>query len=458
MKRFKIVSMLCLTMALGLTGCGSNNEGGNASGTPSSSGESTDKPAETAVQEKVVLKIPHYKSGQNVGAKFFLPQVERFNTKYADKYEIQIEEVPNDDYNDKIKLLWQQKELPALIEKGANELVETLIEKDEIYDLKPFLDSKPELKATLIEDSVAFNTRNGKIYTMPSSVVRPIGLFYNKEMFADAGITKPIAQMNFEEFDQALQALNDKGITPLSLMTGENAWTTMLLASAFMANEPGAEEVLKSNRADKEFDYTSQMWVKAFGEVQKWLKEYTTDNALGASYADSANNFLNEKTAIIANGTWMVGDFSDTTKAPEGFDKKVGVSLYPGGIGLATTAEYSWWIPKGLKQEETEAALAFIEFIRSPEEIEAYMVAEGGQAPNIQTSAEFTSKLNPILAEMNRSVTSDLKMIAQSMADVWPDQISSKEFSGYLPLLVQDKMTPEQFAEHLTKKAQQFKK
>ena len=60
-------------------------------------------------------------------------------------------------------------------------------------------------------------------------------------MFEKAGITKPIAQMSFTEFDAAIKQLKAAGYTPLSLMTGENAWTTMLLASAFMANEPGGE-------------------------------------------------------------------------------------------------------------------------------------------------------------------------------------------------------------------------
>ncbi|WP_314002680.1 ABC transporter substrate-binding protein [uncultured Paenibacillus sp.] len=463
-KGYKATLILCLSLMLILTACGGNSGGNNgAAGNngkapATNTGETdTNQPAEETPKEKVVLNIPHYKAGQNVGGKFFLPQVERFNKKYEGQYEIKIEEVPNDAYKEKIKLLWQQKKLPALIEGGDTQFIDELIAKDEIYDLKPWLDSKPELSKQLIADSVSYNTKNGKIYTMPLSVIRPIGLFYNKEMFEKAGITKPVAQMTFAEFEEALKQLKAAGFTPLSLMTGENAWTTMLLASAFMAGEPGGAEVLKSDRADKVSDYNDPLWIKAFAETQKWLQNYTTDNALGAAYADAANNFLNERAAIIANGTWMVGDFSDTTKAPEGFADKVGASVYPGGVGLATTAEYSWWIPKGLKQEETDAALAFLEFINSPEELEAYMIAEGGTAPNVQQSAGFESKLDPILAEMNRSVKNDMKIIAQSFGNVWPDQIGSTEFAQNLPLLVKGDLTPEKFAETLTQKAGRFK-
>ena len=202
-KGYKVVLLLALSLLLLLTACSRN--GGTANDKQEGSANSP-TPSQTSKKE-VVLTIPHYKTGQNVGGKFFLPQVERFNAKYAGQYKIKIEEVPQDNYKDKIKLLFQTGALPALVEGGDTKFIETLIEKDLIYDLKPWLDSKPELKKQLIADSVSYNTRNGKILTMPFSVIRPIGLFYNKEMFEKAGITKPIAQMSFTEFDAAIEAI-----------------------------------------------------------------------------------------------------------------------------------------------------------------------------------------------------------------------------------------------------------
>ena len=63
---------------------------------------------EEAAKEEIVISIPHYKAGQNVGGKFFLPQVERFNEKYAGTYKLVIEEIPQDSYSNKIKQLAQQ--------------------------------------------------------------------------------------------------------------------------------------------------------------------------------------------------------------------------------------------------------------------------------------------------------------------------------------------------------------
>jgi raffinose/stachyose/melibiose transport system substrate-binding protein len=445
-KGYKALLATCLSLMLVLTACSSNSKNSNAGG-------------ESKKQEEVVLHIPEFKSGSNVEAKFFLPQVERFNKKYEGKYKIIIEEIPQDAYYKKIKLLGQQNKLPAIIDDGErNFMRDEIVKNEKFYDLKPFIDAHPDMKKLFIEESVAFNTtKSGKIVSMPSIVMSPIGLYYNKEMFAKAGITKPISQMNFDEFDQALEKLKQAGLTPLTLMTGENTWTTMLLATAFMANQPGGAEVVKSTRTDRTYDFTDPVWIKTFAEVQKWFQKYTTDNAVGSVYADAANNFLNERTAIMANGPWMVSDFSDTAKAVPGLEKKIGTSIYPGGVVITALNEYNWWIPKGLKKEETEAALAFLEFIYTPEEVEANMVADGGTAPNMKTSSDFDSKLNPIIKELNQSIASDMKQKVQYIQAIWPPQIDNPEFGNYLPLLANGTLTPEQFAEKLTNIAKQFK-
>lgn len=442
--------ILTLVFTMALTACGGAANEAKQDNPPDSSGNGKNP------KKEVVLNIPHFKAGQNVGAKYFLPMVERFNKAHEGKYKVVIEEVPQDGYNEKIKLLYQQDKLPPLIETGDKEFLESVVIKNgKFHDLKPWLDSKPELKSILIDESIEHNTKDGKIFSLPLAVIRPIGIYYNKEMFEKAGITKSIGQMTTDEFVQTLDTLKNAKFTPLTLMTGENAWTTMLLATAFLANEPGGPEILKSK--EWVYDYTSEPWVNTFTKVQLFLQKYTTDNAIGAAYADAANNFMNERTATIANGTWMIGDFSDTTKAVEGFYKKVGASLYPGGIGIATTSSYSWWVASGLPEEQTEAALAFLEFMYSPEELETYMVMEGGNAPKLKTSTEFESKLNPILAGFNQSVNNDLKLTVQSFESIWPQQIPD-EFGKYLPMLADGTLTPKQFAQELTKKAEQFKK
>ena len=66
--------------------------------------------SEQESKEIVELVIPSYKTGQNVGAKFFKPQVERFNEKYAGIYKITLESVPEASFKDRLKQLAQQEQ------------------------------------------------------------------------------------------------------------------------------------------------------------------------------------------------------------------------------------------------------------------------------------------------------------------------------------------------------------
>lgn len=407
----------------------------------------------------VILRIPSYRAGENIGAKFFLPQVARFNEEYKGKYEMIIEETPQHGYFDKIKLLQQQDKLPPLVEGGDPEYIRNVIIKNDLfYDLSSWLKENPEVRSVLIKDSVDYNTTpDGKIVSLPYAVTRSIALYYNKEMFQKAGITKPLSQMSLSEFDGALAQLKENGFTPLALMTGENAWTTTLIFSAVLANTGDGLEILRSP-GEFLYDYTGQAWIRSFAKLREYFQKYTTKNAVGAVYADAANNFMNERTAMIANGPWMVGDFSNPDKASAGFDKKVGAEIYPGGIGIARTTGYYWWIPKNLPEKVRDGALAFMKFIDKPEELRKYMVAEGGNAPHVPLTKKDLESLNPILADLSSSLSKDEKALIPRLGDKFPAQIANKEFGRLLPKLVDGSLSPEAFGKELTAAAAKFKK
>ena len=157
-------------------------------------GGSGDEDASGTIQ----LVIPHYKAGQNVGAKFFISQVNRFNAAYSGIYELVIQEMPQDGYLEKMKQPAQQNRLPALIECADALWFEQVIVSDErFYNLGPWLNENPEIRDIMIDDSVDFNTRDGKIITLPMAVVRPIGLYYNETLISPE---KRVSEMSFEEF------------------------------------------------------------------------------------------------------------------------------------------------------------------------------------------------------------------------------------------------------------------
>lgn len=190
-----------------------------------------------AKAEEIVITIPHYKTGENVGGKFFMPQVERFNALYEGKYQINLEELPQDLYPEKLKQLGQQNALPALIEGGDTEWIRNVIIPNGLFtDLSGFVSENEAIGSLLLESTLEYNNADGKMVSIVLPVVRPIGLYYNADMIS---VDKKLSEMSgWDEFANYL------GDTKVAFMTGENAWTSQLTLSGLIALEPGGAELL----------------------------------------------------------------------------------------------------------------------------------------------------------------------------------------------------------------------
>ncbi|GKX28232.1 hypothetical protein SH1V18_07120 [Vallitalea longa] len=439
-----ITLLLTVTMIFSLAACSNGNK------------KDTDNEKvttnETSTEDNLVeITVPTYRSGENVGALFFEPQVQRFNEEYKGQYKINIEESPSDTHNDKIKQLALSNKLPALVQMSDNVWIEEFIVKNKkYYDLSSWLESKPEVKKLLVPESLEYNTQeDGSIVSLPLTVVRPIGLYYNTDMFKPS---KKISEMNFDEFAEEFKG------NKLAFQTTEGAWTISLWLDAMIASEEGGAEVLKAGVENKLNDFNTDLWVKAFTDLKKWYDDYGFEGTIGASYPDAANSFMSGKTALIPNGTWMVSDFSINNKDnwSNGFDgANIDCDIYPNNIALANSSVYDWFIPIDTPEDERECALAFLEFISTPEEIEAYMLAEGGSSPMLEYSEEYKSKLaeNKLLNQLSESINSETILVPHFIDVI--SEATMNEFSKLLPKLFDGSYTPEQFCAEFTKKAQE---
>ncbi len=405
---------------------------------------------EDAANGEIVITIPHYKAGQNVGGKVFLPQVARFNEKYAGIYKLVIEEIPQDSYMSKIKLLAQQNKLPALIEGMDEKWFFDVIAKNEMsLDLSDWLNNNKAISDLVIDASLDFVTVNGRVTAFPLTFVRPIGMYYNSSM---VDFKKTVGEMSIDEFGKAL------GDNKMAFMTSENAWTTSLFFTSIVVEEGGADALKAGSVVGEEItDYTTDLWIRSFTKLQYFLQNHASTNTVGAAYADAANSFMSRSAAAIANGTWMVGDFApdSSDKWSNGFDGNQAVAcVYPGNMAIADDTGATWWIPANISDKEKEAALAFLAFIYSQEELEAFFLVEGGNAPNMTASADYKSKLaaNKILSELDKAINADTAFTG-FVLDVMPDSVANEDWGRLLPKLIDGSYTPLQFGKELSRKA-----
>lgn len=436
-------------MTASLAGCG----GAASSAATSTTGSDTASSTASADTNSGVVEvtIPSYKTGENVGAVFFEPQVERFNEKYAGKYKINLENVPQDGFNDRLKQLAQQNKLPVLVQGGDPDWVKNVVIPNGIaYDLTDWIDSTPAIKDVLIDDSREYcSNEDGRVMFMPLATVRPIGFFYNSAMWStDADISA----MSMDEFVSAL------GDQKIAFSTAENGWVSALFLTALVAEEDGGEEWLKSGIETKITDFNQPCFINAVAKLQNLLQNNAASNSVGAAYADAANAFMSEQAAIIANGPWMSADFesSNSDKWSNDFDgAKVRASLFPGDVGIANTATFGeWWISASAPEDEIALAKAFLEFVYSPAELEAFLLAEGGDAPKLTYSDAFKAKQGetPVLADLAADTTTDT-VFAPCILDMIPASVANTEFGKLLPSLADGTYTPEQFAQWMSDKA-----
>ena len=407
----------------------------------------------------VEIKFPTYLAGENVGAQFFLPEVERFNEKYEGKYKITVEEVPQASYADKIKQLAQQNKLPVLVHAPGSGGIDTqwfkqvVLANDMAYDLSSFAEENPDVAANWVDESVDFCTVDGKLICKPLSVIKPVGLYYNSSMYT---ADKDIKDMSVDEFMDSL------GDNKIAFQTAENGWTTALLLAALVGNEEGGADLLNNNADDKLWDYTAEPFVNGVAKLQTLLEKNASSNTIGAAYADAANAFMSKGASIICNGSWMASEFDaeSSDKWSNDFSgDDVKATIYPGNIAIVNQRNYGeFWISNNASDEEKEAAEAFLAFRDSQEEIEALILAEGGSAPKITYTVDFKTKMkkNRILSELSESMDDNTTYVA-GIGDVFPASVADTELGKLLPKLADGTLTPEEFCQELTQKAEEAK-
>jgi len=434
-KRLTALALAALMTAGCLSGCG----GG---------GETTDEGASTeSTGEEIVINYPTFQCGVNTAAPVVDQLIEEFNAEYAGKYRIQKEDVPGDaNYVDKIKVQLGTGDLPPVVYGGGYNLLDLALAKDVVVDLTPYVEADPKWKALYSDVALTTNSRDGKIYAS-SSEGSLVGYFYNKELFEKAGIAEPAK--TWDEFWEQCDKLKAAGITPLALDTADYAWVTSLWACAMIATS--GDEGYEFMKQMNPIDYNNQPTIDAFTNVQKMLQEYTTLDAIGGKYEHAANNFLSGQAAMIANGPWMIGDFSDETKTTADFADKVGVAIFPGNFVYYAPIQ-GYFVTKQDDPALEEAAVEMVKFFTSAHAQQVALEVQGMVPASSTVEITETAKQNyPLLVEFLDLAEGATVRTDNLQATMYPNLLDV--VSQDLPLLASGEMTPTEFCQTLSTEA-----
>ena len=168
---------------------------------------------------------------------------------------------------------------------------------------------------------------------------------------------------------------------------------------------------------------------------------------IGGMYENAANNFISGNTAMMANGTWMIGSFTDPNMGgSEEFLAKVGIALYPNDVYISSPGV--GFMVTGQGDKEVEAGIAMIKHWTSKETQEKNLEVCGLlPASPIAEIPESLGESNPLLYDILNQKANGKSIV--TLGTRFYDNIDS-EMSAQLALFAEGKCTAEDFASALT--------
>jgi ABC-type glycerol-3-phosphate transport system substrate-binding protein len=235
----------------------------------------------------------------------------------------------------------------------------------------------PELNEQIINwSSVTPSYKNeGDHYGVPVGIQGLI-FYYNKKLFAKAGLPTDFEPQTWEEVVEAGEKLEAAGIQPF---TGgnkdgsESGWWFSLGWQSENTHQEAAE------LAEGEMSFTDEAVTKAFGPeiMMEEAGLYPNERFTTPYYPDGAAAFGEGKGAMSLGFTSGFGYWGEYV--PKLGEKNVGVFLPPHSKYLGRDASYVWTMPSFAQNKD--AAWAFIEFMTSAKGVET-VVNVGGELPN----------------------------------------------------------------------------
>lgn len=170
--------------------------------------------------------------------------------------------------------------------------------------LKPFSNEAmavfgEEIAGDLPEDLWNVGLYKEERYSFPLDV-HPLVMFYNKELFAAAGIEEPGSEpWTREQFEDALSKLEASGVTPLSLGT---AFQGAALWQALIRQYGGS----LTDEAGTTATYNSEAGVQALERIKELRDKYTPEISGGGD--PEVNVFKQGDVGMTFHGPWWISD------------------------------------------------------------------------------------------------------------------------------------------------------
>ncbi|MFE2019666.1 extracellular solute-binding protein [Streptomyces sp. NPDC059499] len=334
MRRGITATALVAALALAATACGSDDETGGSKSSGELSGTVTWWDTSTVGSEDKVFK----------------KLAEGFEKKHP-KVDVKYVNVPFGEAQNKFKNAAQAG-------AGAPDVIRSEVawtpEFADLGYLAP-LDGTAALKneKDFLEQAAASTKYKDKTYAVPQ-VIDSMGIFYNKKIFAEAGVEVPATIADLKTVSKKIKEKTGK--TGLYLRGDDAYWFL-----SFLYGE-GGDLV---NASNKSVTVDKPEGVKAFQTVKDLVDSGAAKTDATDGWENMQSSFKDGKVAMMINGPWAV---ADTLTGKEFADKaNLGISPVPAGSASQGAPQGGHNLAVYAGSKNLDASYAFVEYMTSVE-------------------------------------------------------------------------------------------
>ena len=291
-----------------------------------------------------------------------------------------------------------------------------------------------------------YDTNNKKI-GVPIAVQTVAGIYYNKNMIAEAGLDfENNPPKTTDELLEACAKIKEAGYTPFLADEGEKHEMIYYIANYWWLQQSGFSTIVAENKGEKKYADDEGL-IKTLEFYQQLVDNgYINEDTLNAS--DARGRFMSG-----IEGAMMGSSSSKVQTYSEALGEDVLGFIKPGDLdtnGVITNcclggAGQGLVVSKDTKYPEE--CIAFIDFLTSPEEFKEYFKHNPTCIPNLASiTAEDLGVTNPVTIKM-LSMTGDVVFYTDNCVD----SDAMNELMRYTANLINHTMTPKEVAEAMDK-------
>jgi multiple sugar transport system substrate-binding protein len=300
------------------------------------------------------------------------------------------------DYYTKLSLMNRSPNTAPDVMYEDTFLVNTDIKAGFLAPLDDYLGKWADWSQFTDASKTAAKALDGKTYGVPMGTDTR-ALWYNKQLFAKAGLTVPWQPKTWDDVLAAARTIKAKlpGVTPFNIYSGKGAGEGATMQGF---------EMLLYGTANTLYDDASKKWITAspgFNDSLNFVKTVFTEklgptpqDALDPNFGTQVSSDLlpNSKLAIDLDGSWQSGTWLKTGAKPwPAWNTVLGQAPMPTQTGQApgsTSMSGGWVLSVGSHAKDKQAAFDYVALSLNKENSTAYDIAAGQIAERADVAAD----------------------------------------------------------------------